>query len=270
VTTTSGPADADDLLAIAVDLALSAGRALREGEARARTTVETKSTRTDMVTEMDRASEALIVEGLRRRRPHDAVLGEEGTASPGVSGVRWVVDPLDGTTNYLYGFPAYGVSIAAEVDGVPMVGVVHDPVHGETFSARRGGGAWLNGAPLVIDRASTAPDLATALVGTGFSYDAANRRRQADELAFVLPSVRDIRRAGAAALDLCWVAAGRLDGFFERGLQPWDLAAGAVVATEAGALVARQEDGTVVAAPPPLFEGLCALLEAARSRARGG
>ncbi|HEV7887770.1 MAG TPA: inositol monophosphatase family protein [Acidimicrobiales bacterium] len=258
----------EQLLELAVDLAHAAGRLLLDGQARVRTLVETKSTRTDMVTEMDRASEALIVNGIRKARPHDALLGEEGTAAPGVSGVQWVVDPLDGTTNYLYGFPSWAVSIGAEVDGVPAVGVVHDPVHAETFTAVRGGGAFLNGARL--GPVDGAPDLATALVGTGFSYDAARRRRQAEELALVLPAVRDVRRAGSAASDMCWVAAGRLDAYYERGTQPWDTAAGTVVCTEAGALVDRLDDGTIVVAPPQLFDGLCALLAAATGPGRAG
>lgn len=248
------------LLDLAVDVARRAGALLLDGAGDVRTTVETKSTRTDMVTEMDRASERLVVSALREARPDDGVLGEEGASSGGTSGVRWVVDPLDGTTNYLYGFPAWAVSVAAEVAGRSVVGVVHDPVHDETFTAVRGGGAWCNGVPLTV---TGAPDLATALVGTGFSYDAAERAAQAARLSRVLPVVRDIRRAGAAALDLCWVGLGRLDAFFERGLAPWDSAAGSLVASEAGAVVQRFEDGTWLAAAPQLFEPLCALLEAA-------
>jgi len=256
-----------ELLDLAVDLCHAAGRVVEEGAGRARVAVDTKSTRTDMVTEVDRASERLVVERLRVERPHDAILGEEGTASAGVSGVQWFIDPIDGTTNFLYGFPSYAVSVAAEVDGVPTVGVVYDPVHHETFTALRGSGAFLDGERLSVG--GGAADLATALVGTGFSYDAANRRQQAEELAYVLPAVRDIRRAGSAASDMCWTAAGRLDCYFERGVQPWDVAAGIVIATEAGLLVDRLEDGTIVTAPPQLFEPLCELLNRARSRARG-
>jgi myo-inositol-1(or 4)-monophosphatase len=258
---TSTPS-ADELLAIALELALAAGRLLMEGQDRVRTTVETKSTRTDMVTEMDRASEALIAEALRQARPDDAILGEEGTAASGRTGITWVIDPLDGTTNYLYDFPSWAVSIAAEVDGEAQAGVVHDPVHQETFTATRGGGAFRNGEPLPT--VGGAPDLATALVGTGFAYDAGARRRQAEELALILPSVRDIRRAGSAASDLCWVGAGRLDAYYERGTQPWDRAAGGLVATEAGARFDILDDGTVVAAAPQLFEPLCALLVRSR------
>lgn len=249
------------LLDLAVDIARDAGALLLDGWADVRTTVETKSTRTDMVTEMDRASERLIASALRAARPDDAVLGEEGTSSSGSTGVRWVVDPLDGTTNYLYGFPTWAVSIAAEVDGSAVVGVVHDPVHGETFTAVRGEGAWCNRAPL---RVEGAVDLATALVATGFSYDAARRATQGATVAHVLPAVRDVRRAGAAALDFCWVALGRVDAYYESDVMPWDRAAGALVATEAGAAVGVLDDGTWVAAAPQLYEALCELIVASQ------
>jgi myo-inositol-1(or 4)-monophosphatase len=252
--------DLTPLLDLAVTVARRAGALLLDGLAGVRTAVDTKSTRTDMVSEMDHSSERLIAATLREARPDDGFLGEEGTATAGSTGVRWVFDPLDGTTNYLYGFPTWAVSIAAEVDGDVALGVVHDPVHDETFTARRGGGARCNGRLL---RVSGPPELATALVGTGFSYDAAERGRQAALLARVLPAVRDIRRGGAAALDLCWVALGRLDAYYEWGLMPWDRAAGALVASEAGAVVDELEDGTHVAAPPQLYEPLVALLAAA-------
>ena len=254
--------DVDELLALARSAAEAAGTLLLDGAARRRTDVGTKTSPTDMVTEMDRASEALVVEGLLRARPDDGVLGEEGTARPGTSGVQWVVDPLDGTTNYLYGFPAWAVSVAAEVGGEVVAAAVADPSHGELFTATRGGGAACDGRPLA---AGPGPPLATALVGTGFSYESARRARQAAVLAGVLPRVRDVRRAGAAALDLCWVGAGRLDGFYERGLQPWDLAAGGLVATEAGARTGDLDGGPpspafTLAAGPALFDSLCTLL----------
>ncbi|MDQ3757468.1 MAG: inositol monophosphatase [Actinomycetota bacterium] len=252
--------DFTPLLDLAVDVAHEAGALLLDGLSQVRTAVDTKSTRTDMVSEMDHASERLIAARLRSARPDDGFLGEEGTSSAGSSGVRWIFDPLDGTTNYLYGLPAWAVSIAAEVDGEVTAGVVHDPVHGETFTALRGGGAWCNGEAL---RVAGAAELATALVGTGFSYDAVERGRQAALLARVLPAVRDVRRAGAAALDLCWVALGRMDAFYEWGLMPWDFAAGALVASEAGAVVEVLDDGTHVAAPPHLHGPLVALLAAA-------
>ena len=251
----------DELLALAVELAEEAGALLLDGLQRARSLVETKSTGTDMVTEIDRASEQLIASALRSRRPDDGLLGEEGAASAGSSGLRWVIDPLDGTTNYLYGLPAFCVSIAVEdAPGESLVGAVRDPVHRETFTAVRGEGAWCNGVPLAV----TGPvSLDLCLVGTGFSYDASNRRRQAEEVLQVIPHVRDIRRAGAAALDLCWVASGRLDCYFERGLQQWDWAAGSLIASEAGAQVETLPDGTRLAAPAALFDRFRSLVSAA-------
>jgi myo-inositol-1(or 4)-monophosphatase len=276
--------DLDELLQIAANVARSAGELLLDGLHRARTNVRTKSSRTDLVTEMDLASESLIATSLLRQRPGDAIIGEEGARREGNTGVRWIVDPLDGTTNYLYAWPAFAVSIAAEVDGLVAVGVVHDPSHAETFAAVRGRGAWLSNADAGGDtpdlegarpaslgdgatrlQLDTAPVLGDALIGTGFNYDAGLRARQAEVLTHVLPTVRDIRRAGAAALDLCWVAAGRLDGFFEAGLQPWDWAAGALVASESGAWVGDLEGGPpsrsmTLAATPELAARLRALL----------
>ena len=253
----------DDLLTIAVAVAREAGGVLADRLHQQRTAVETKSSSTDMVSEVDRASEALIARRLRELRPADGMLAEEGTTSASTSGVEWVADPLDGTTNYLYGFPSFAVSLAARIDGVVVAGAVHDPVHDETFAAARGSGASCNGARLAV---VGAPTLAGALVGTGFAYDSDRRGVQARLLPTVLPAVRDIRRAGAASLDLCWTAAGRLDAYYEWGLAPWDWAAGALIAEEAGCRVGRLDDTTIVAAPPHLFDELVALLERARSR----
>ncbi len=223
-----------------------------------------------MVSDADRASEALIVSGILAARPDDAILAEEGAARAGTSGVRWVIDPLDGTTNYLYGIPAWVVSIAAEVDGVVEVGVVADPSHGEVFSAVRGeamarSGAWCNGVPISVSGATV---LATSLIGTGFAYRSARRAEQALALPRLLPAVRDVRRLGAAALDLCLVACGRLDGYFETGLQPWDMAAGVLIAAMAGAVVCGYDGGppstaSVVASAPGISAGLLATLAAA-------
>ncbi len=265
---TTGP-DLDELRSLAERVAQEAGALLREGLDQVRSEVSTKSTGTDMVTEMDRASEALIVDRLLGLRPHDGILGEEGTQRAGTSGVRWVIDPLDGTTNYLYGLPGFNVSIAAEVDGRASVGVVLDVVRSELFSAVLGGGAARDGEPI---RCSGVVDLALALLGTGFSYEPEQRRRQAGVLVGVLPLVRDIRRQGAAALDLCWVACGRLDGYYEHGLAPWDLAAGALVAAEAGAVVTDLEGGpavagAVVAAAPGIAPALRDLLRTAGATA---
>jgi myo-inositol-1(or 4)-monophosphatase len=221
--------------------------------------VETKSSPTDLVTELDRRAERLIVDLLLDARPHDAVVGEEGGERQGTSAVRWVVDPLDGTTNFVYRFPAYAVSIAAEVGGRVVAGAVTDVVHREQFTAIHGGGAHLDGVPISTSVATT---LGTALVGTGFSYRSEDRRRQAAALPRILPAVRDIRRVGSAALDLCWVACGRLDAFWERGLAPWDRAAGELIAREAGARVGPVGEGgeTVLAAAPALYEALESLL----------
>lgn len=226
--------DLDALASLAEELAREAAGLLLERMPRRRDDVETKSSATDMVTAVDRASESLIADRLRAARPDDEILGEEGTTDAGTSRVRWLVDPLDGTTNYLYAYPAFCVSVAASIDGRPAVGAVCDPVHDEMFLAVAGRGSTRNGDPL---RVGASPPLPTALVGTGFSYESDRRAHQAVVLTEVLPRVRDIRRGGSAALDLCWVAAGRLDAFFERGLQPWDRAAGALIAQEAGAWV---------------------------------
>jgi fructose-1,6-bisphosphatase/inositol monophosphatase family enzyme len=238
-----------DLLAAGLAAAGEAGRLLWDGR-RTGYQVGTKSTATDMVTAMDRAAEEAVVAVLGRRRPGDAVVGEEGTSREGASGIRWLVDPLDGTTNYLYDVPAWCVSLAAERDGTVVVGVVRDPTHGETYTAVRGGGAWLwtDGAaePRPLRRGGEPGRvplrLPTALVGTGFAYAASRRAAQAAVLTHLLPNVRDIRRLGSAALDLCAVAAGRLDAYYESGTEPWDRAAGLLVAAEAGCWVGGRGD----------------------------
>ena len=254
--------DADGLLELGLAAAADAADLL--GSSRPDpATIATKSSGTDLVTDLDRAAEHRIVERILTRRPDDGIEGEEGAERFGSSGVRWIIDPLDGTTNYVYGYPAYGVSIAAELDGTVVAGVVVDITREETYTAVLGGGAHLDGAPL---RVNPATDLAMALIGTGFSYDPPTRRRQAESLVAVLPAVRDIRRSGSAALDLCALAAGRVDGFWERGLAPWDRAAGALIAAEAGARVGRlggNEPLTLLAAAPGLYVALEALLDAA-------
>ncbi|MGW4159940.1 inositol monophosphatase family protein [Streptomyces sp. NPDC004788] len=227
----------DPLLQELLDLALAAGRhagaLLRDGRPDDLAVAKTKSSAIDVVTEMDIAAEKLITGFLAEHRPHDGFLGEEGAATPGTSGVRWVIDPLDGTVNYLYGLPTWSVSIAAERDGETVVGVVEVPMRGETFRAVLGGGAWLGDRRLAT---RPSPELDQALVATGFGYLQNRRAHQADVAQRLLPQVRDIRRAGSAAIDLCDVAAGRLDAYYERGLNPWDLAAGDLIAREAGAL----------------------------------
>ncbi len=277
----TGTEDPEALLRLAVATASEAGRLLASwrGDERPEV-VETKSSPTDIVTEMDRRSEALITSRIRARRPADDVLGEEGgqtAGGPAGDGsdpdplgrpgrVRWVVDPLDGTVNYLYGLRDWAVSIAAEVDGTVVAGVVEVPRHGETFTAVAGQGAWLHrGEAKLALRCSAGVPLGQALVGTGFGYDAGRRQVQGEVVAALLPHVRDIRRGGSAAVDLCSVAAGRLDAFYERGLNYWDFAAGGLIAREAGALVGglagkAESISMAVAAGPGLYQQLEAFL----------
>jgi len=252
--------DPADLLALADRLAAQAGALSLERLGEPRASVRTKSSATDMVSEVDEACEHLIVAGIRAERPGDGILSEEGATAEATTGVRWVIDPIDGTTNYLYGHPGYGISIAIEIEDEVVAGVVHDPVHADRFGAVRGGGARRNGEPI---GASTEHDLGSALVATGFGYDPGDRAHQAELLARVIGSIRDIRRMGAAAVDLCSVACGRVDAYYERGLNHWDLAAGALIAAEAGAVVGELADGTVVAAPAALYDPLCDALRAA-------
>ena len=264
--TAAGP-DTAALLALAEEIAREAGRLIVEERPRSLSVTATKSSATDIVTEMDQASERLMVSRIRAARPDDGILGEEGADRTSTSGVTWVIDPIDGTVNYLYEIPSYAVSVGVRVGDEIVVGVVVNPVSGEVWTARKGAGAFLDGARV---RVNEAPDLAMALVGTGFGYDAGRRERQAQLLTHVLPRVRDIRRAGAASLDLCALATGRLDGYYERGLKPWDLAAGGLVAREAGATVGglfgvEAGEAFTVAAPEPLFSQLVALLEPLRA-----
>jgi myo-inositol-1(or 4)-monophosphatase len=262
------PSELDALLALARAAGTDAARHLLEALARDDLDISSKATPTDLVTDVDRAAERIIVERLIGARPNDGVEGEEGTAITGTSGVHWIIDPLDGTTNFVYGHPGFSVSIAAVVDGVPSVGVVFDPLLDECFTARLGGGAHRNGVPI---HCSTLDRLSLALVATGFSYDSANRAHQAQVLTSVLPAIRDIRRMGGAAIDLASVGCGRVDAYYERGLQAWDLAAGAIIAAEAGAQVGDLDGAPpsadyCVSAPPALFGPLTELLALADGR----
>jgi myo-inositol-1(or 4)-monophosphatase len=223
-----------ELLLLAESIAREAGALLREAFRGPELRVSAKSTPTDLVSEADHAAEHLIRERIAATRPDDGVLGEEGGDVAGTSGIRWVVDPLDGTVNFLFGVPQWAVSIAAEDASGALVGVVYDAERDELFSAARGGEATLDGRPIV---GSAKTDLATALVGTGFGYDSEVRRAQAAVVARVLPEVRDVRRFGAAAIDLAWTACGRLDAYYEHGLNPWDLAAGGLICECAGLVV---------------------------------
>lgn len=224
------------LLELAVATAREAAALVAEGRASAAEHVGVKSSPVDVVTAVDTASEALVVGRLLGARPDDGVLGEEGARREGTSGVRWIVDPIDGTVNFLYGYPAYAVSIAAEVDGVVTAGAVLNVATGELFSAAAGQGAVLEapGAAPVPLGGSRPEGLDRALVATGFGYRPEQRRAQGAVVAELLPRVRDIRRGGSAALDLCTAAAGRVDAYYELDLNPWDHAAGALVAAEAG------------------------------------
>ncbi|MFD7627379.1 inositol monophosphatase family protein [Streptomyces sp. NPDC059851] len=256
---------AAELLEVALEAAGAAGELLRDGRPADLAVAATKSSPIDVVTEMDLAAEKLITRVLERRRPDDGLLGEEGADRPGTSGVRWIVDPLDGTVNYLYGLPAWSVSVAAEYRGETLVGVVAVPLRRETFRAVLGGGAWLGETRLACRAAAP---LDQALVATGFAYLQPRRAQQADVVQQVVPRVRDIRRGGSAAIDLCDVAAGRLDAYYERGLNPWDLAAGVLIAREAGALTGGRpgepaSGELALAGTPAVFEALQPLLEAA-------
>ena len=239
----------------AVDLARGAGQVVRQG-AEATIATTSKSTSTDLVTDVDRASELWLVEQILALRPHDAILGEEGGERPGTSGVRWLLDPIDGTVNFVLRLPAFAVSVAAEVEGTVVAGAVCNPLTDEIFRATRGSGAWLGDLRLHGPR--DVP-LERAVVGTGFGYDRARRERQGRVAARLLPLVADLRRIGSAALDLCAVAAGRLDAYFEAGLNPWDYAAGALIAVEAGCSVSglrgRAPDDAFVAAAGPSLAG---------------
>lgn len=222
-----------ELRQLAADIASAVGQEVIERRSNG-FTWETKSSTADVVTEIDTWAETAVVERILAARPSDGLLGEEGASTPGTTGVLWTIDPIDGTTNLLYDLPGFNVSIGVSLDGQPIAGAVYDPVRAELFSAARGAGATRNGVAI---SPSGSTNLATSLVGTGFSYNSDQRREQATSLRTILPAVRDIRRLGAAALDLCSVACGRLDAYFERSLSPWDFAAGALIAEEAGAMV---------------------------------
>jgi myo-inositol-1(or 4)-monophosphatase len=252
----------EDLAHLAVELAEGAAAIVRDRHQGVQA-VEVKSTATDLVTEVDRAAERWLVDQLAARRPGDAVLGEEGGDRAGSNAVRWLLDPIDGTVNFVLGIPQFAVSVAVEVGGVVVAGAVCNPASGETFHALLGAGAYLGSRRLTGPR--DVP-LAQAVVGTGFGYDAAVRARQAQVVAPLLPRIADVRRLGAAALDLCFLAGGRLDAYFEAGLNPWDYAAGGLVALEAGCVLSGlrgRPPGTsfYAAAGPELAPEFFALLE---------
>lgn len=261
---------ATELCNLASRLAVKAGTLVFEGRKNGVTSATTKSSDTDVVTEFDRASERLIVDALRAERPHDGLVGEEGASASSQSGVRWLIDPVDGTTNFLYGLPGYAVSIAAVADDQPLVGVVYLPASAELFVATAGRGATLNGTPIHCGATAT---LEQALVATGFSYQPERRRYQGERFARMIPRIRDVRRLGAASTDLCYLACGRIDAYFEQWLGPWDWAAGELVAREAGCRSGRFDGrplshaaeasaavSEVMAANPTLFDQMVELL----------
>ena len=232
-------------------------------------TIATKSSPTDLVTEMDTWAEAHITERLLSARPNDAVLGEEGANISGTSGVTWSVDPIDGTVNFVHGLPGFCVSLAAQVDGQSVAGVVVSPLHRDVFEATLGGGASRNGKPI---HCASPASVSRCVVGTGFGYDPDRRRRQAAVLTEVISHIADIRRGGAAAVDLCSVACGRLDAYWEVGLNPWDHAAGGLIAAEAGAKVGTLDgsapsDRFILAAPPAYWDEFVTLLSNAGATA---
>ena len=246
-----------------MDLVRDAGQVHRRG-LESTLSVETKSSPTDLVSEVDRESERLIVERLIAARPEDAVLAEEGTLIEGTSGVRWVIDPLDGTTNYLYGYPAFTASVAVEIDGRLQIGAVYDSSAGRCYKAVSGFGAFCDDRPIHVREQS---DIERSLVATGFSYDAEQRERQGSVVADPGPRERH-SFGGAAALDLCHIAAGHLDAYWELDDAPWDYAAGSVIAHEAGAEVvfpraAHGRGPAVVAANSSLMPSFLSLLREA-------
>jgi myo-inositol-1(or 4)-monophosphatase len=227
------PAHLEELLSIAKQAAQAAA-AVHHRAQRGRLGVGMKSSPMDLVTAVDREAEQVLVSIIQRARPHDAILGEEGTTVPGSSGVCWILDPLDGTTNFVYGYPAHAVAVGVEIDGTRVLGIVHDTAHRRVYAGVVGVGAHCDGSPMAP---GTTADLSRALIGTGFLPDTRVRQVQGEVLRRLLPLVRDVRRSGCPALDLCGVAAGRLDGFYESGLGRWDIAAGAAIAEAAGARV---------------------------------
>lgn len=251
------PATIDHVLQVATDAAAQAATYLVDGWAQ-RHVVSTKTSGTDVVTQMDRGAERLLLEAISTSRPDDAVMGEEGTGRDGTSGITWVIDPIDGTVNYLYGLPMWAVSVGVLVAGQPTVGVVNAPGLGSVWRGVTGAQPWaeVNGTPI---RATDCRRLDRALVATGFGYEAQVRSAQGRIVAALLPRVRDIRRAGAAAVDLCWVAQGLLDAYYERGTHLWDRAAGTAIAHAAGAVVRGLDggpatDAMTIAGNPHLLE----------------
>jgi myo-inositol-1(or 4)-monophosphatase len=271
VTRSPAPVDArldellDELLPIAGAAVDSAARFLAEGWGGPREAISTKSTGTDMVSEMDRGAERILVDAIVAARPGDGILGEEGADRPSSTGVRWVIDPLDGTTNYLYGLHHWCVSVGIELHGEPVVGIVSAPALGDRFVGTKGRVSTRNARPIGV---SGETDLARALIATGFGYAPARRAAQGRVVAALVPRVRDLRRCGSAALDLCAVATGLVDGYYEVGVNPWDVCAGAVIVAGAGGVTSapivtpRSPPGVEVGGPGRPFVATNAVLHA--------
>jgi len=251
-----------ELRQIAESLAREAGDMALRGRKSGPLTATTKSSPIDMVTKYDKASEAMITAGLSQIRPDDAIIGEEGASTQGTSGITWHIDPIDGTTNFYFDLPMWAVSIGAVDEHGPLAGAVYVPALGEMFSGSRGEGSTVNGQPIKVRDNN---DISDALVCTGYSYRISEREVHAKRVADIVMKVRDIRRFGAAAVDLCFVACGRLDAYFEEHLHSWDLVAGQVIATEAGAIITDYVGNTVrpaqvLAATPGIHADLIHLI----------
>jgi len=265
----------DELRELAISAASEAATLAAQGRREGVVVAGTKSSATDIVTEMDRRVEALLVDRILTARPDDGMLGEEGASHVGSSGVRWVLDPIDGTVNYLYGIPGWAVSVAAEIDGVGVVGVVAAPSLGETYVAVRGRGARKHDQWGVHDlRVNDPVELTGSLVSTGYGYTQERRKGQARVTSALLPRVGDLRRLGACSLDLCFVAEGRFDAYYERGVHLWDYAAAGLVVTEAGGRFggldgAAPGEELVIAAGPQLFVQLSEVLRENRADSDG-
>ena len=265
----------DELRELAISAASEAATLAAQGRRDGVVVAGTKSSATDIVTEMDRRVEALLVDRILTARPDDGMLGEEGASHVGSSGVRWVLDPIDGTVNYLYGIPGWAVSVAAEIDGVGVVGVVAAPSLGETYVAVRGRGARKHDQWGVHDlRVNDPVELTGSLVSTGYGYTQERRTGQARVTSALLPRVGDLRRLGACSLDLCFVAEGRFDAYYERGVHLWDYAAAGLVVTEAGGRFggldgAAPGEELVIAAVPQLFVQLSEVLRENRADSDG-
>jgi len=260
-----GLVDFSELLEIAKRAASSAGAVHRRALDRHDVKADIKSSDCDLVTDVDRESEAELVRVIRAARPNDEIIGEEGTTLRGDSGVRWILDPLDGTTNFVHGYPMHAVAVGVEVNGENVVGVVHDTFSNRVYAGVVGGGATCDDRPIGV-RGET--DLKHALIGTGFLPNEEVRRAQAELLRHVLPRVRDVRRSGCPSLDICSVAAGALDGFYECGLGPWDIAAASAIAKAAGAKITLLDSVAfpnpfLVVANPALEPALAKLLREA-------